>query len=47
MRPEDAGAGELFCPDTTLPDIELDPEQLEVEGWESSFLRRMKRIIGF
>jgi hypothetical protein len=47
LRPEDAGAGEQVCPDTTLPDIELDPEQLEVEGWESSFWRRMKRIIGF
>jgi hypothetical protein len=47
MRPGDAGAGEQICPDTTLPDIEFDPEQLEVDGWESSFWRRMKRIIGF
>ncbi len=47
MHPEDAASGEQFCADTTLPDIEFDPEQLEVEGWESSFLRRIKRIIGF
>jgi hypothetical protein len=47
LRPEDAAAGEQTCPDTTLPAIKLDPEQLEVDGWESSFWRRMKRIIGF
>jgi hypothetical protein len=47
VRPGDTGAGEQVGPDTTLPDIELDPEQLEVEGWESSFWRRIKRIIGF
>lgn len=47
LRPEDARSGEQVCPDTTLPAIKLDPEQLEVEGWESSFWRRMKRIIGF
>mgnify|MGYP000393901739 CR=1 FL=1 len=27
--------------------VKFDPEQLEVDGWESSLLRRMKRIIGF
>jgi hypothetical protein len=47
VRPGDTGAGEQVGPDTTLPDIERDPEQLEVEGWESSFWRRIKRIIGF
>ena len=47
MRPEDAAANEQICPDTTLPAIELDPEQLEVAGWESSLWRKMKRIIGF
>ena len=47
LRPEDVAANEQICPDTTLPAIKFDPEQLEVEGWESSFWRRMKRIIGF
>ena len=47
LRPEDAAANDQVCPDTTLPAIKFDPEQLEVEGWESSFWRRMKRIIGF
>ena len=47
MRPEDAAAQEQNCPDTTMPAIKLDPEQLEVDGWESSLWRRMKRIIGF
>ena len=47
LRPEDAGAGEQTCPDTTMPAIKLDPEQLEVDGWESSFWRKIRRIIGF
>ena len=47
LRPEDAAANEPVCPDTTMPTIKFDPEQLEVDGWESSFLRKMKRIIGF
>lgn len=46
-RPEDVAAGEQACPDTTLPAIKLDPEQLEVAGWESSFWSKMRRIIGF
>jgi hypothetical protein len=47
LRPEDVAANEQICPDTTLPAIKFDPEQLEVEGWESSLWRKMKRIIGF
>ena len=47
MRPEDAAANEQICPDTTMPAIKLDPEQLEVDGWESSIWRKMKRMIGF
>jgi len=47
LRPEDLAANEDICPDTTLPAVKLDPEQLEVYGWESSLWRKMKRIIGF
>ena len=47
MRPEDVAAQEKICPDTTMPAIRLDPEQLEVDGWESSLWRKVKRIIGF
>jgi hypothetical protein len=47
LRPEDVAANQSECPDTTLPAIKFDPEQLEVDGWESSFLRKMKRMIGF
>lgn len=47
LRPEDVVANEQICPDTTLPSIKFDPEQLEVDGWESSLWRKMKRIIGF
>ena len=46
MRPEDA-ANETVQPDTTLPPTKLDPEQLEVYGWESTFWRKLKRFIGF
>jgi len=46
MRPEDVAANEPRPADTTLPDIPLDPEQLEVRGWESSIWRRLKRIVG-
>jgi len=47
LRPEDVAANEEICPDTTLPAVRLDPEHLEVYGWESSLWRKMKRIIGF
>jgi hypothetical protein len=47
MRPEDAAANDEICPDTTLPPTKLDPEQLEVYGWESSLWRKVKRMIGF
>lgn len=31
---------------THLPDTALDPEQLEVYGWESSFWRKFKSYFG-
>ena len=46
MRPEDA-ANDEPNPDTTMPASALDPEQLEVYGWESSFWRKVKGYIGF
>ena len=32
---------------TEIPKPRLDPEQLEVYGWESSFWRKVKSYIGF
>ena len=46
LRPEDLAANDEIQPDTTLPPTKLDPEQLEVPGWESTFWRRLKRFIG-
>jgi hypothetical protein len=47
MRPEDTAANEDAAADTTLPPTRLDPEQLEVYGWESSFWRKLRSYIGF
>ena len=47
LRPEDVAANEETGPDTTLPPTPIDPEHLEVRGWESTFWRRLKRFIGF
>jgi hypothetical protein len=47
MRPEDVAANEEIDPDTTLPPTKLDPEQLEVYGWESSLWRKLRRYVGF
>lgn len=47
LRPEDVAANDDIRPDTTLPRIRLDPEQLEVYGWESSWFRKLKGYLGF
>ena len=47
LRPEDVAAVEAAPPDTTLPPTKFDPEQLEVDGWESSLWRKFRRYIGF
>ena len=46
LRPEDAAANESISADTTLPVTALDPEQLEVYGWESSLWKKIKGYIG-
>ena len=46
MRPEDVAANEGIQPDTTLPNVQLDAEGLEVYGWESSLWRKLKSYIG-
>jgi hypothetical protein len=46
LRPEDA-AVEHILPSATLPAATLDPDQLEVYGWESSLWRRIRGYLGF
>ncbi|MEM1174113.1 MAG: hypothetical protein AAGA33_03400 [Pseudomonadota bacterium] len=46
LRPEDLAANEVIKPDTVFPDAPLDPDHLEVVGWESSFLRKIRGYIG-
>ena len=47
LRPEDVAANEEIGPSTELPDTSLDPEQLEVYGWESSIWKKILGYIGF
>ena len=47
LRPDDVAANEPIPADTTMPVTALDPEQLEVYGWESSWWRKLKGYIGF
>ncbi|MBT8099896.1 MAG: hypothetical protein KJO82_09105 [Gammaproteobacteria bacterium] len=47
LRPEDVAANDAIDPDTTLPPIRFEPEQLEVYGWESSWWKKLKRYVGF
>ncbi len=42
LRPEDTAANEEIRPSTELPNTALDPEQLEVYGWESSLWKKIK-----
>ena len=46
LRPEDA-ANEEMQPDTTMPVATLDPEHLEIYGWEPSLWKKIKGYFGF
>ncbi len=47
MPSEDTAANRVIKPSTTLPATTLDPEQLEVYGWESSLWRKLCGYLGF
>lgn len=47
LRPEDAAANEEIRPDTTMPVAILEPDQLDVYGWESNPWKRLKGYLGF
>ena len=46
LRPEDVAANEVIRADTTMPVAALDPDQLDVYGWESSFWKKIKGYLG-
>ena len=47
LRPEDAAANDAPSPDTTMPVASLDPEHLDVYGWEPSLWKKIRRYFGF
>ena len=47
LRPEDVAANEAMTPDTTMPVASLDPEHLDVYGWEPSLWKKIKGYLGF
>jgi hypothetical protein len=46
LRPEDVGANDALKPDTTMPVATLDPDQLDVYGWEPSLWKKIKGYFG-
>lgn len=46
IRHDGEAANEAATPDTTMPVAKLDPEQLEVYGWETSFWRKIRGYLG-
>lgn len=47
LRPEDVAANDDIEPDTVMPDVSFDPEQLDVYGWERSIWRKIRGYFGF
>ena len=47
LRPEDVTTEPETPPSAELPAAKLNPEQLEVYGWESTLWRKLKGYIGF
>jgi hypothetical protein len=46
LRPEDLAAHKEARPDTTMPVAALNPDVLEVYGWESSLWKKIKGYLG-
>jgi hypothetical protein len=47
MRPDDVAANEPISPDTTLPNADLGPDQLDVYGWEPSLWKKIRGYFRF
>jgi len=46
LRPDDVAANEVIRADTTMPVAALDPDQLDVYGWETSLWKKIKAYLG-
>ena len=46
LRPEDVAANDALAPDTTMPVATLDPNELDVYGWEPSVWKKIKGYLG-
>ena len=47
MPSDDTAGSEVIKACTTMPVATLDPEQLEVYGWESSLWKKIRGYLGF
>ena len=47
LRPDDIAANDPPRPDTTMPVAALDPDMIEVYGWETSLWKKIKGYFGF
>ena len=47
MPSDETAANQIIDPSTTMPVATLDPEDLEVYGWESSLWRKIRGYMGF
>ncbi len=47
MPSENSAGNEIINPSTTMPVATLDPDILEVYGWESSLWRKIRGYLGF
>jgi hypothetical protein len=47
MPSDETARNQIIDPSTTMPVATLDPEALEVYGWESSFWRKLRGYMGF
>lgn len=47
MPSDETAANMIIKPSTTMPVANLDPEILEVYGWESSLWRKIRSYLGF
>lgn len=44
---DEPAANEAIQPSSAWPETRLDPEQLEVYGWETSLWRKLRGYLGF
>jgi len=47
LRPEDVAANDAIKADTTMPVATLNPDQLDVYGWEPSLWKKITSYLGF